>query len=43
MGPAVRVEVELTEAIARAPSGKYRFVISKVADEYLSGALKAGA
>jgi phenylacetate-CoA ligase len=42
MGPSVRVEVDLTEAIARAPSGKYRFVISKIADEYLSGALKAG-
>jgi phenylacetate-CoA ligase len=43
MGPAVRVEVELTERIEPAPSGKYRFVISKVADSYLSGALRAEA
>mgnify|MGYP003542791505 CR=1 FL=1 len=40
---AVRVEVELTERIEPAPSGKYRFVISKVADSYLSGALRAEA
>ena len=42
MGPAVRVEVELTERI-EPRLRRYRFVISKVADSYLSGALRAEA
>src|SRR5205814_3066490 len=34
-GPAVRCDVELADAIPQAPSGKYRFCISKVAREHL--------
>ena len=37
MGAGVTVDVELTDAIARAPSGKHRFVISKIADRHLDG------
>ena len=34
-GPAVRVEVELVDAIPQEPSGKYRFCVSKVARDHL--------
>ena len=34
-GSGVRVEVELVDAIAQEPSGKYRFCISKVARDHL--------
>jgi phenylacetate-CoA ligase len=37
MGARVVVDIELTDAIARAPSGKHRFVISKIADRHLDG------
>jgi len=40
MGNRVLVEIELTEAISPSASGKYRFVISKVADRYLDGLLE---
>ena len=50
MGSQVAVDIQLTDAIARAPSGKHRFVISKIADRHLgelgihaSGASGAGA
>ena len=35
VGERVAVDIELTQAIPRAASGKHRFVISKVADEHL--------
>lgn len=37
MGPQVAVSIEMVDHIARAPSGKHRFVISKVADRHLDG------
>ena len=43
MGPQVAVSVEMVDHIARAPSGKHRFVISKVADTYLDRLLGASA
>jgi phenylacetate-coenzyme A ligase PaaK-like adenylate-forming protein len=43
LGDEVRVDVELTESIAPAKSGKHRFVISKVADTYLDRLLGASA
>ena len=37
MGPDVDVEVHRVDQIKRAPSGKYRYVVSKVADAHLDG------
>ena len=39
VGDGVTVEVELTDAIAPSASGKHRFVVSKVADEFLDRVL----
>ena len=41
-GKGVEVLVETTGSIARTPSGKFRYVISQVADAYLDGFLGAG-
>jgi phenylacetate-CoA ligase len=45
MGQDVDVQVHLTDAIQRAASGKFRYVISHVADAHLEGILagEAGA
>jgi hypothetical protein len=43
MGPAVHVTVDLTDQIQRAPSGKFRYVISHVADAHLEAVLADGA
>lgn len=34
-GPSMEYEIERVDAIAQEPSGKYRFCVSRVADEYL--------
>lgn len=39
LGSGVSVEVEITPEIPRAPSGKHRYVISKVADQQLEALL----
>ncbi len=39
MGEEVAVSVQLTDQIRRAPSGKFRYVISEIADGYLEGIL----
>jgi phenylacetate-CoA ligase len=39
MGPDVEVDVQLTESIQRAASGKFRYVISHVADAHLEAVL----
>lgn len=38
----VAIDVELTETIASLPSGKHRYVISQVADQYLESVLDGG-
>jgi phenylacetate-CoA ligase len=42
MGQEVAVTVQLTDHIRRAPSGKFRYVISEVADGHLEGVLSGG-
>ena len=41
LGNDVKVDVTLLPAIPRAPSGKFRYVESKVAEQYLSSLLKS--
>jgi len=36
MGPGITIELVKTDRIVRPESGKYRYVVSKVADQYLS-------
>lgn len=43
MGSGVDVEVNVTEAILRPVSGKYRYVVSKIADEHLNTLLARAA
>jgi phenylacetate-CoA ligase len=41
MGPEMEITVEAVPSLAPNPAGKYRYVVSKVADQYLDSLLAA--